>query len=236
MSNRLGSGAMFDGIAKRYDLLNRVMSLGLDKGWRRRTVEAMALGENPRVLDLATGTADLAFDVIARHPDARVVGLDPSIEMLRIGADKRTRADLDDRLTFELGDAQRLPHRRNSFDACCMAFGIRNVPDRSKALRELARVTKPGGRIAILELSVPRRGPMAPLARFHIRQVIPRVGALLSGSKEYRYLEESIAAFPPPEEFVAMMEEAGIEVVEARSLTFGACHLFVGEATEAGAP
>jgi demethylmenaquinone methyltransferase/2-methoxy-6-polyprenyl-1,4-benzoquinol methylase len=224
-----GSGAMFDRIARRYDLLNRVLSLGIDQGWRRRAVRALALGEGARVLDVATGTADLAIAVLRAHPDATVVGIDPSEGMLAIGRDKLARAGLEARGRLEAGDAEALPYPDASFDAACMAFGIRNVPDRARALRELARVVRPGGRIAILELSEPRGGVMGPLARFHVHQLVPRIGGLLSGSREYRYLQRSIAAFPPPEEFAAMMGDAGLAVVAVEPLTFGVSCLFTAE-------
>ncbi|MFW6051860.1 MAG: bifunctional demethylmenaquinone methyltransferase/2-methoxy-6-polyprenyl-1,4-benzoquinol methylase UbiE [Myxococcota bacterium] len=229
----LGSGAMFDAIAHRYDLLNRVLSMGIDRGWRRRTVEALALGEDGRVLDLATGTADLALEIGRRHGDARVVGLDPSERMLEIGRRKVRRAGLEERVALREGDAQALPFEAGAFDACSIAFGIRNVPDRAAALREMARVTRPGGRVAVLELGEPSGGVLGPLARFHIRQVVPRLGGWLSGSREYRYLQQSIAAFPPPDAFASMMSDAGLEVLEVRPLTFGVCHLYV--ATPAGA-
>ena len=122
----------------------------------------------------------------------------------------------------------RLAFDDGSFDAVTIAFGIRNVPDRARGLAEMARVCRVGGRVAILELGEPKRGVMAPLARFHIRQVVPRLGALLSGSKEYRYLQTSIAAFPPPDEFAELMAANGLKVLEVVPLTFGVCNLYVG--------
>ena len=226
--DRLGSGAMFDGIAHRYDLLNRLMSLGLDQRWRKRTAAALELPEGARVLDLATGTADLALVIARRHGDAEVVGVDPSTKMIEVGRQKVARLDLDARIALEIGDAQSLEFADDSFDGVCIAFGIRNVPDRPKALAEMARVTRPGGRIAILELSEPPSGVMGTLARFHVHTLVPRMGALLSGSREYRYLQQSIAAFPPADEFATLMERAGIEVLAVESLAFGACHLYVG--------
>jgi demethylmenaquinone methyltransferase/2-methoxy-6-polyprenyl-1,4-benzoquinol methylase len=248
-----GSGEMFDGIAPRYDLLNRLMSLGLDRRWRRKTVAALGLDESVdpgtpgripgrilgRILDLATGTGDLAVAVAVRHGDVQVVGVDPSAGMLDIGRDKIARAGLAERVSLEMGDAQELGFEDGAFDGVCMGFGIRNVPDRPRALAEMARVARPGGRIAILELSEPRRGIMGTLARFHIRVLVPRMGALLSGSREYRYLQESIAAFPPADEFAQMMRDAGIEVLAVHALSFGACHLYVGtpaEKADAGGP
>ncbi|MBK9031505.1 MAG: bifunctional demethylmenaquinone methyltransferase/2-methoxy-6-polyprenyl-1,4-benzoquinol methylase UbiE [Myxococcales bacterium] len=231
---RPGSGQMFDRIARRYDLLNRMMSFGVDKRWRKRTVAALALPATAsRVLDVATGTGDLAIDIARRHPQAEVIGVDPSANMIAVGAGKVAR--FDGRVELTLGDAQALAFDDASFDAVTIAFGIRNVPDRALGLREMARVCKPGGRVAILELGEPRKGVMAPLARFHIRQVVPRVGALLSGSREYRYLQTSIAAFPPPDEFAAMMTEAGLDVLEVVPLTFGVCNLYVGTPTRGAA-
>ena len=230
---RQGSGAMFDAIAPRYDLVNRLISLGIDQSWRRRTVRALGLVPGARVLDLATGTGDLAIMSARSEPGAHVVGLDPSPKMLDIAREKLAAQGLADRSELVEGDAEHLPFPDSSFEAVTIAFGIRNVPDRSRALREMARVTKRGGRIAILELSEPRGGLLGPLARFHVHTVVPYVGALLSGAAEYRYLQRSIASFPPAEEFAAMMESAGLEVLERTSLTFGVCHLYVGTPREA---
>lgn len=230
---RQGSGQMFDAIAERYDLLNRIISLGIDQRWRRLTVAALELKERPRVLDLATGTADLALRIAQTHPDAQVIGLDPSVNMLSIGRDKARREEIDDRVKLVEGDAQALPFDDDRFDGVTIAFGIRNVPDRGKALAEMARVTRPGGRVAILELSEPRSGVLGPLARFHVHHVVPTIGGLISGKKEYRYLQKSIADFPPPEAFAELMRESGLEVLEVTPLTFGVCTLYVGTPAEA---
>lgn len=224
-----GSGAMFDNIARRYDLLNRVMSFGIDQRWRRLTVEALELEgrTSPRVLDLATGTADLALRIASMHPSVSVVGLDPSVGMLDVGRIKVAESPYATRIELVEGDAQQLPFEDASFDGITIAFGIRNVPDRAKALREMARVVRPGGRIAILELSEPRSGVLGPFARFHVHHVVPFLGALISGSKEYRYLQKSIAAFPAPEAFAEVMRSAGLDVLRVQPLTFGVCCLFV---------
>jgi demethylmenaquinone methyltransferase / 2-methoxy-6-polyprenyl-1,4-benzoquinol methylase len=231
---RAGSGEMFDAIAARYDLLNRIMSLGLDRGWRRRAVDALALGARSRVLDLATGTADLAVAIARRYPDATVLGVDPSRGMLAEGERKIAEAGLEGRISLRVGDAEALPLEDASVDGVAIAFGIRNVPDRSKALAEMARVTRPGGRIVILELSEPRAGVMGFFARTYVHEIVPRVGALLSGAKEYRYLQRSIAAFPSAEAFSRMMEEAGLAVLEASPLTFGVAHLYVATPAKRG--
>ncbi|MEM9293172.1 MAG: bifunctional demethylmenaquinone methyltransferase/2-methoxy-6-polyprenyl-1,4-benzoquinol methylase UbiE [Acidobacteriota bacterium] len=224
-----GSGVMFDGIAASYDRVNRVLSLGLDRGWRRRTVSALELPpEAPsRVLDLATGTADLALEIGKRYPLCSVEGVDPSRQMLHLGRQKAQQRDLDSRVQLLEGDAQQLSYGEDHFDAVTIAFGIRNVPDRPAALREMARVTRPGGRIAILELAEPDGGLLAPLARFHIRTVVPLLGAWLSGDREYRYLQRSIAAFPTPSDFAQLMSQCGLEVLRVEPLTFGVCTLYV---------
>ncbi len=221
-----GSGAMFDGIAPRYDLLNRVISLGLDRRWRRALVRALALGPGGRVLDVATGTGDVALAIARAHPDGAVVGLDPSREMLHVGRRKVERAGLAGQITLVEGDAQALPFDDASFDAACISFGIRNVPDRPRGLGEMARVVRPGGVVAVLELGEPRDGPLAPVARWHAHTVVPRIGAALSGAAAYDYLSRSVAAFPPPGEFAAMMGAAGLAEVAVRPLGFGAAHLY----------
>jgi demethylmenaquinone methyltransferase/2-methoxy-6-polyprenyl-1,4-benzoquinol methylase len=224
-----GSGAMFDAIAARYDLVNRVISLGVDQSWRKKTVRSLNLRTSARVLDLATGTADLALMIAARAEGSTVVGLDPSAAMLAVGQRKIEKKGLSKRVSLVQGDAQALPFGDRSFDGVSIAFGIRNVPDRARALREMARVTRPGGRVAVLELSEPRKGPMAALARFHVHTLVPHVGAFLSRAPEYRYLEKSIAAFPPADEFGALMDRCGLRVLEIVPLTFGVCHLYVAE-------
>jgi demethylmenaquinone methyltransferase/2-methoxy-6-polyprenyl-1,4-benzoquinol methylase len=224
----LGTGAMFDRIAHRYDLLNRVLSLGLDHGWRRRASAALGLApeEHGEILDLATGTGDLAIAVARMHPSARVLGTDPSPNMLAIGQTKIEA--LGGRVRLTTGDAQAIEAADGAFAGVTIAFGIRNVPDRDRALREMTRVCRSGGRVVVLELGEPNVGILGPLARFHVRHVVPRIGALLSGAREYRYLQTSIAAFPPAPEFARKMEGAGLTSVGFTPLTFGACTLYRG--------
>lgn len=222
---RPGSGAMFDRIARRYDLVNRIVSLGIDRGWRKKA--ARAVGAATRVLDLATGTADLAIAVARQLPAVQIVGSDPSEAMLEVGRQKLVAGALSDRVALVRGEAEQIAQADRSFDAVTIAFGIRNVPDRVRALAEMARVTRDGGRVVVLELTEPRGGLLAPFARLHVHVLVPWLGALLSGAGEYRYLEKSIARFPPASEFAAQMEAAGLTVLEARPLTFGVAHLFI---------
>jgi demethylmenaquinone methyltransferase/2-methoxy-6-polyprenyl-1,4-benzoquinol methylase len=214
---------MFDAIAARYDLLNRVLSFGIDRRWRAAAVDCLGPLDGARVLDVATGTADLAIALARRGAD--VVGLDPSGGMRAVG-ERKLRARRATGVRLMRGTAETLPFPAASFDAVTIAFGIRNVPDRPRALAEMARVTRPGGRIAILELGEPRGRFLGRLARFHCRSLVPWLGALLSRAPQYRYLQRSIAAFPPPEAFAAIMSDAGLRLLDVRPLTFGACTLF----------
>jgi len=228
MDAHLGSGAMFDGIAPRYDLLNRLMSLGTDRLWRRRLVEVLAPESGQRILDLATGTGDVALEVLRQQPQAKVIGLDPSRAMLLIGRAKVARRKWGGAIQLLEGDAQRIPFPDRSFDGVTMAFGIRNVLDRPAALAEMVRVTRPGGRVCVLELGEPPENWKGRMARFHVHRVVPRMGALLSSGREYLYLQDSIARFPAPGEFVKQMAAAGLAVDAPLALSFGSVHLFTG--------
>ncbi len=223
-----GSGEMFDRIARRYDLLNRLMSFGLDRSWRRQLIESMP--NEGRLLDVATGTADVALALARTHPQSQVTGLDPSTGMLAVGQDKITARGLQERVELIPGDAQSMPFPDNHFAGATIAFGIRNVPDRLQGLREMARVTETGGPVAILELSEPEGGLMAHLARIHVHHFVPLMGRILSGQKEYRYLQSSIAAFPPADQFAEVMAEAGLKDVTVSRMTFGTAHLYIGMA------
>ena len=225
-----GSGAMFDQIAKRYDLLNRIMSFGMDRGWRKQLIESMP--NDGELLDVATGTADVGLALARVHPKTSIVGLDPSQGMLDVGQVKINARRLDERMTLILGDAQSMDFETNRFSGCTIAFGIRNVPDRRQGLREMVRVVKPGGVVSVLELSEPKGGLMAFFARLHVHHIVPMMGWILSGKKEYRYLQKSIAAFPPADEFAQMMASAGLTNIEVRRLTFGVAHLYIGQVAE----
>jgi len=224
-----GSGEMFDGIARRYDRMNTVLSFGLHHLWRRRLVTAMgSLEAADEVLDVACGTADVAIAAARSAPGLRDTGLDPSRGMLAIGEDKVRAARLGERVTLTVGDAQAMPFAEDRFAASTISFGIRNVPDRAAGLREMARVTRPGGRVCILELGVPRTGLLAPFARLHVRYVVPLLGRLFAGEAEYRYLQQSVDGFPAPEEFAVLMTDAGLRDVTVSPQSFGAAHLYVG--------
>lgn len=225
-----GSGGMFDRIAGRYDLLNRVLSFGQDQRWRRLLVEALGLRAGDRVLDVATGTGDVALAIVQCNNSVTVVGLDPSLGMLAQGRRKVAERGLGARLTLLAGDAQALPFGDGTFDAVSISFGIRNVPDRPHGLREMLRVLRPGGRLAILELAEPDGTVLGPIARAHVHHVVPLLGRLLSGDREYRYLQESVARFPHRSVFSRTIEEAGFASVTAQPLTLASCVLFTATA------
>ena len=177
---------------------------------------------------MASGTADVALAIANKIKGIKVIGLDPSSGMLEVGKQKVERIGLSSDIDLIVGDAQNMPFEDDVFAASCISFGIRNVPDRLLGLKEMTRTTRPGGRVVILELSEPQGGLLSPFARFHIHHLVPWLGSLLSGSKEYRYLQASIAAFPAPQAFAGLMAEAGLKNIEVHPMTFGVAHLYVG--------
>lgn len=220
---------MFDRIAPRYDLLNRVLSAGTDVRWRRQAVDYLGLGAGARVLDLCTGTADLLIEALGRGPGRSGVGVDLSFEMLARGASKLRRRGMQQRAALASGDVERLPLRAACFDGALVAFGIRNVGERQGALAEVLRVLRPGGRLVVLEFSTPP-GLLGRLYRLYFLRVLPRIGSLVSGDGgAYGYLPASVDRFPAPTRFGEELRAAGFGSVEWRSLTFGIAHLHRGE-------
>ena len=221
--------SMFDRIAPRYDLLNRVLSAGIDVRWRRRCVDALALPPTARVLDLCTGTADVLLEWLGRSRQAHGVGVDLSSGMLKHGELKIRRAGAAWRAALAAGDAERLPFRPESFDGAVAAFGIRNVGDIDAALREAARVLRPGGRFVILEFSIPR-GVLGRLYRLYFTRVLPVLGGIVSGSREaYAYLPASVDRFDTPEALGERLARAGFAHVTKQPLSGGIAHLVSGE-------
>jgi demethylmenaquinone methyltransferase/2-methoxy-6-polyprenyl-1,4-benzoquinol methylase len=220
--------SMFDAIAERYDLLNTVLSSGLDRYWRRRAIRALEFSGAETLLDVCTGTGDVAIAAARARPGARrIVGLDFAGEMLRKGAVKVAHADLQGRTLLVRGDATRLPVPDASVDRVAMAFGIRNVQQPPVACAELHRVLKPGGRLAILEFGVPVLPAVRPLYLWYFRHVLPRVGRAVSHhAAAYSYLPESVGAFPWGDEFAAILRGAGFNNVTARPLTLGIVYLY----------
>lgn len=219
---------MFDAIAPRYDLLNRVLSLGIDQQWRKKAVRLLA-GEQPeRILDVATGTADLALQAMTLEPE-HVVGVDIAEEMLTLGRKKIAARGLSDRITLQRGDAEHLPFADDAFDAILVAFGVRNFQDLDAGLREMHRVLRPGGVLVVLEFSKPRAFPIKQLFGLYSRHLLPRIGSAVSkDSGAYQYLPDSVAAFPDGDDFLLRMRAAGYHDLSWEPLTFGIASLYRG--------
>jgi demethylmenaquinone methyltransferase / 2-methoxy-6-polyprenyl-1,4-benzoquinol methylase len=220
---------MFDAIAARYDVLNRVLSGGLDQRWRARAVRALALQPTDTLLDLCTGTADVAITAAtATPPVGRVIGVDFSHQMLRLGLGKVRDRALHRQIGLARGDAMRLPLGDGSVDAASISFGIRNVQAPDVALRELARVLRPGGRLAVLEFGLPTHRPFRAVYLWYANRLLPAVGRLISRhASAYEYLPESVSRFPPPEEFGRLLQVNGFPHVEIIPLTLGIVYLYV---------
>jgi demethylmenaquinone methyltransferase / 2-methoxy-6-polyprenyl-1,4-benzoquinol methylase len=219
---------MFDRIAPRYDLLNRLLSAGTDVRWRRQCVDRLALAPGSRVLDLCTGTADLLLEWLGRDVRNAGAGVDLSSAMLVRGLAKLRRQRAAQPALLAAGDAERLPLQEETFDGAMVAFGIRNVGDAPAALREARRVLRPGGCLVVLEFSMPR-GLLGAGYRLYFGRILPLVGGLISGDRgAYAYLPASVARFARPEEFGRLLGEAGFSEVSWTPLTAGIAHLYRG--------
>jgi len=218
---------MFDAIAPRYDLLNRVLSAGIDKRWRVRAIRSLGLTGKETLLDVCSGTADVALEARRVGAAARVLGVDFARAMLRVGVGKIAREGRSAEIGLVQGDATRLPVRSASVDAVTVAFGIRNVERPEAACREMARALRPDGRLAILEFGVPRIPGIASLYLWYFKHLLPRVGRLVSKHEgAYAYLPASVSTFPPPEAFCDILVAAGFRDVTAVPLTFGIVYLY----------
>ena len=223
---------MFDGIAPDYDRLNHLMSLGVDRSWRRRALrEIVDAGRVQAILDIACGTGDFSLAIAGRmHPDSRITGLDLSEGMLAVMRDKVARAGLDGRISCEQGDSEAMRFADASFDVVTIAFGIRNFAHREAALREILRVLKPGGRLVILELSVPENRFLRWGYNLYFKHFVPWIGGRISGDRAaYTYLPASVQAFPGRREWTATMAGCGYAQVRHKAFTLGLCRMYVGE-------
>lgn len=222
---------MFGEIAARYDLLNHVLSLNVDRWWRRRTVRLVPPSAEGPILDVCTGTADLALAYWRAGRDrVPIVGADFCRPMLAIGREKCCRAGAADRVTLVEADARQLPFADDTFQIVCVAFGLRNVSDTDEGLAEMRRVCRPGGRVAVLEFSMPRARLIRTLYGWYFGRIVPAIGQALARNRQgaYNYLPKSVREFPPPEALARRMEAAGLQHVRYHRLTFGLATLYVG--------
>jgi demethylmenaquinone methyltransferase/2-methoxy-6-polyprenyl-1,4-benzoquinol methylase len=220
---------MFDSIAHRYDFLNHFLSFGVDYYWRRATSKKLNISENSIVLDLATGTGDLAIE-INRRSGAKIIGVDIAHNMLVLFAQKLKDKKLDGKIKIVLGDAEKLPFYNEKFDAVTIAFGIRNVSDLPRTLKEMNRILNDSGKIAILEFSRPKIFLFKQIYFFYFKNILPLIGEIFSGhNSAYNYLPESVSNFFEPKDFVSMMNTAGFKNINYEQLTFGIVTLYMGE-------
>lgn len=221
--------AMFGSIAPRYDLLNRLLSLGIDRRWRRFAVGKIGVRGPGQVLDVATGTGDVALEIATQTPaSVRIVGIDFTPEMIELGRVKVQESRFPERITLEVAPCEEIPYEDGSFDAATISFGIRNVVDRIKGLTEMRRVLKDGGKIVILEFSTPTMPVFKDLYHFYFLKVLPKIGGAFSRFSAYQYLPDSVLEFPSREVFKGMMEEVGFKDVHHFDLTGGIATVYVG--------
>ncbi len=222
---------MFNRLAPKYDFINRVLSFGIDLSWRKMLKKYLPPGDNLYLLDLATGTGDQLFALCTEPtPIGRAVGLDPAEKMLNVAKEKLKDFDSGVEIEFAVADATAIPYPDETFDVVSMAFGIRNVPDYRKALSEIYRVLKRGGKALILESTVPKLLGWRELYLFYLRNILPTVGGVLSGDKDaYIYLDRSVEEFPAREEFVEAMRDTGFLFSKYKTISGGIAIIYTGE-------
>ncbi len=221
---------MFGAIAPKYDFLNRLLSFGIDRRWRTKAVSLLKFQEGSRILDVATGTGDVALEIALRTPESvKITGADFCREMVELGAVKVAASPYGERIDLKVAPCEDLPFANDTFDSITIAFGIRNVVDRRLGLAEMWRVLRPGGRMIILEFSTPRSLLFREIYYFYFRRLLPVVGGLFSRYNAYKYLPDSVLEFPSQEEFSQMMASVGFRNIHLHELTFGIATIYVGE-------
>jgi demethylmenaquinone methyltransferase/2-methoxy-6-polyprenyl-1,4-benzoquinol methylase len=220
---------MFNSISSNYDRLNHLLSLGIDRIWRKKAINYLSKFNPAKILDVATGTGDFAIQA-AVIPASEVIGVDISEGMLEAGRIKIGKLGLSTRVRLETGDSEQLPYADNFFDAVIVAFGVRNFENLDRGLSEINRVLKPGGHFVVLEISEPERFPMKQIFGFYFHKLLPLAGRMISKDKHaYQYLPDSVAVFPKGEQFINRMHLAGFKNNIWKSLTFGICAMYTGE-------
>jgi demethylmenaquinone methyltransferase/2-methoxy-6-polyprenyl-1,4-benzoquinol methylase len=221
---------MFDNISHRYDFLNHFLSLNIDKGWRKKVVKMASSGKPKAILDVATGTADLAIALTKANPE-KIVGIDISAGMLSEGQKKLEKKNLTSIITLQQADSENLPFPDNTFDAITVAFGVRNFENLEKGLSEMQRVLKKGGKLLVLEFSQPTKFPFKQLYRFYFKNILPGLGKMISkDSSAYTYLPESVDAFPYGDRFISILDKLKFQKSFYKPVTFGVAMIY--EATK----
>jgi demethylmenaquinone methyltransferase/2-methoxy-6-polyprenyl-1,4-benzoquinol methylase len=221
---------MFSSIASRYDLLNRLLSFGIDTRWRRYAVKLVKYHKDGRILDIATGTGDMTFEIAATTPaSVTIVGIDFCKEMIEIATAKMERSIYSKRITYAIAPCEAIPFPEGSFDSATIAFGIRNLDDRNQGLQEIYRILKSGGRVIILEFSTPRAKFIRTIYHWYFCRLLPVIGGLFSKFDAYKYLPESVLEFPTQEDFKQTMATAGFCNIVHYTQTFGIVTIYVGE-------
>ena len=219
---------MFNNIASNYDFLNHFLSLGIDILWRKQAVKAISIVEPKNILDIATGTGDLAIEATRLNPK-QIIGIDISKEMLKVGEEKIKKKGLDSLIKLQYGDAEKLEFMNNSFDSVTAGFGVRNFQDLNRGLSEMLRVMKKGGKLAILEPSEPSYFPFKQCYNIYFKRILPWIGRMISkDSSAYTYLPESVENFPKGKIFLSELKKAGFKNVKHTSLSFGVAALYTG--------
>ena len=222
---------MFNDIAPTYDKLNHILSLNVDKSWRRKAVRrvknAVSEIDNPLILDVACGTADSTVQLAKSIENADIRAIDISDGMLEIGKEKVAKLGLQDRISFSNSYAESIDFQDNTFDAVFVAFGVRNFLDREQGLREILRVLKPNGTLLVLELSEPQNVIIRWLYNLYFKNILPLIGKCVSGNAEaYRYLQTTVEKFPMPKEFIAMLQSCGYHEIKHKALSLGLCRIY----------
>lgn len=218
--------SLFNKIAKHYDSLNTFFSFGMDKLWRKKLVEQIR--GSHLILDIATGTGEVAIEIVKKLEDAEVIGIDPSAEMLSFARKKSDTEQYRDKISLVEGYAEDLPFDDEKFDAITIAFGIRNTVNPLRSLKEMNRVLKTGGKVAILEFTIPKNVIFAPIYLFYFKKFLPFIGSFFGSKKEYKYLSDSTSAFPQREAFLELMKEAEFETKNSIELMIGTVIIYTG--------
>jgi len=221
---------MFDNIAWKYDFLNRLLSLGIDKRWRKKAIQLLKHDQPTEILDVATGTADVAIEIAGKLPESKITGIDISNKMLEMGRKKIEKKNLSKNIKLLYGDSEDMGFEDDQFDAITVAFGVRNFENLAKGLEEMYRVLKPGGKVVILEFSKPRVFPLKQLFNLYFKYILPTIGKLTSKDpKAYKYLYESVQAFPDYDRFLSVLNNIGYKKSKYIIMTAGICCIYTAE-------